>query len=60
MIDLGLNKVTEKLEEISGSASKEYSMEKAIAKMKEDWKEMKFELVPYRETVSLFFVHLLN
>lgn len=43
------------MEEISGSASKEYSMEKAIAKMKEDWREMKFELVPYRETVSLNF-----
>jgi dynein heavy chain len=44
-----------RLEEISGAASKEYSMEKAIAKMKDDWKEMRFELVPYRETVSILF-----
>lgn len=41
-----------RLDEISAAAAKEYSMEKAIAKMKEDWADMTFELVPYRETVS--------
>ena len=30
-------------------------MEKAISKMKEDWREMQFDLVPYRETVLNFF-----
>ncbi|CAF0812221.1 unnamed protein product [Brachionus calyciflorus] len=50
MIDLGLNKFVERLEEISGSASKEYSLEKALSKMKYDWKDMIFELVQYRET----------
>ena len=40
-----------RLDEISGAAAKEYSMEKAIQKMKEDWSEMHFDLVPYRETV---------
>ena len=63
MLDLGLNKFVEKLDEISASASKEYSLEKALRKMKEDWADMRIELVPYRETVSLriwHFIRLIN
>ena len=41
-----------RLEEISGAASKEYSLEKAMEKMKLEWKDMMFEFVPYRDTVS--------
>lgn len=41
-----------RLEEISGAASKEYSLEKAMEKMKIEWKDMMFEFVPYRDTVS--------
>ena len=42
-----------RLDEISGSASKEYSLEKALTKMKEDWKAIAFDLIQYRETVIL-------
>ena len=41
-----------RLEEISGAASKEYSLEKAMEKMKLELKDMMFEFVPYRDTVS--------
>lgn len=43
-----------RLDEISGAASKEYSLEKALSKMKDDWKDLVFELVQYRETVIFF------
>lgn len=41
-----------RLDEISGSASKEFGLEKAMEKMKVEWKDMYFELIPYRDTVS--------
>lgn len=41
-----------RLEEIGASAAKEYSLEKAMAKMKTEWAPLYFELVPYRDTVS--------
>ncbi|KAK0049220.1 dynein heavy chain 3 axonemal-like isoform X1 [Biomphalaria pfeifferi] len=50
MLEYGLQKHLAKLEEIGGSAAKEYSLEKALTKMKDDWKDLKFELVPYRDT----------
>ncbi len=46
-----INPAKKRLDEISAAAAKEYSMEKAITKMKEDWADMQFDLVPYRETV---------
>lgn len=42
-----------RLEEISGAASKEYSLEKAMEKMKFEWKDMMFEFISYRDTVSV-------
>ena len=48
MLEYGLQKHLVKLEEIGASAAKEYSLEKALSKMKEDWKDLTFELVPYR------------
>ncbi len=41
-----------RLEEIGGSAAKEYSLEKAMEKMKVEWQPMHFEFTPYRDTVS--------
>jgi len=43
-----------RLEEISGAASKEYSLEKAMEKMKMEWKDMLFEFVAYRDTVRTY------
>jgi len=51
MIEFGLQKHLEKLDEISGAATKEYSLEKAMEKMKSEWSGMHFELIPYRDTV---------
>jgi len=40
-----------RLDEISGAASKEFGLEKAMEKMKVEWKDMYFEFIPYRDTV---------
>lgn len=50
LIDLGIAKYVEKLDEIGGSASKEYSLEKNMSKMKDEWNEMLFTFVKYRDT----------
>ncbi|XP_078610604.1 dynein axonemal heavy chain 3-like isoform X1 [Branchiostoma floridae x Branchiostoma japonicum] len=50
MLEYGLNKFMDKLEEIGAAASKEYSLEKAMEKMKTEWAEMLFEFVAYRDT----------
>ncbi|KAK3717325.1 hypothetical protein QZH41_011557, partial [Actinostola sp. cb2023] len=50
MLEYNLLKNMTKLEEISGAASKEFGLEKAMEKMKVEWEEMEFEFVPYRDT----------
>jgi dynein heavy chain, axonemal len=50
LIEVGLAKYIDKLDEISGSASKEYSLEKAMTKMKDEWNDMLFTFVKYRDT----------
>lgn len=50
LVELGLGKFVEKLDEIGGSASKEYSLEKAMNKMKDEWSEMLFTFIKYRDT----------
>jgi dynein heavy chain len=50
MVEFGLLKFADKLEEIGASAAKEYSLEKALERMKFEWKDMLFELIDYRDT----------
>ena len=46
------SKLNCRLEEIGVAAAKEYSLEKALSKMKSEWKDVYLDMVPYRETVS--------
>ncbi|XP_049869343.1 dynein axonemal heavy chain 3 [Pectinophora gossypiella] len=50
MVEQGVHVYAAQLEEIEQYASKEYSLEKALNKMKEEWVGIKFEIVPYRDT----------
>ncbi|XP_043945444.1 dynein axonemal heavy chain 3 [Protopterus annectens] len=50
MLEYGLSKFIDKLEEVGGAASKEYSLEKAMEKMKSEWTNMCFTFTKYRDT----------
>ncbi|XP_053132344.1 dynein axonemal heavy chain 3 isoform X3 [Hemicordylus capensis] len=50
MLEFGLSKYIEKLEPIGAAASKEYSLEKNMEKMKSEWANICFTFVKYRET----------
>jgi len=50
MIEIGLLDYIEKLEEISVIATREYSLEQNLRKMKEEWIPIEFECSPYRDT----------
>ncbi|XP_053327633.1 dynein axonemal heavy chain 3 [Spea bombifrons] len=50
MLEYGLTKFIDKLEQIGASASKEYSLEKALEKMKAEWANMIFTFVKYRDS----------
>jgi dynein heavy chain len=50
MIALDLGKHMEDMESVSGGASKEFSLEKAMNKMEEEWKPMAFGNSTYRDT----------
>uniref|UniRef100_A0A8C8EDP7 Dynein axonemal heavy chain 3 n=1 Tax=Otus sunia TaxID=257818 RepID=A0A8C8EDP7_9STRI len=47
-----------RLEPIGAAASKEYSLEKSIEKMKFEWVNMQFSLVKYRDTVSKHQIYI--
>ena len=50
MIDRKLEPYFAQLEEISESASKEWSLEKNLEKQLSEWQEMNFEMQPYRDS----------
>ncbi|KAK0675118.1 DYH3 protein, partial [Pygoscelis papua] len=50
ILEFGLSKYIDQLEPIGAAASKEYSLEKSIEKMKLEWVNMQFSLVKYRDT----------
>ncbi|XP_057653134.1 dynein axonemal heavy chain 3 [Diorhabda carinulata] len=50
MIDAGLPKFAAQLEEINAGATKEHALQINLARMKEEWEDIRFELTPYRET----------
>ncbi|XP_060028831.1 dynein axonemal heavy chain 3 isoform X1 [Erinaceus europaeus] len=50
MLEYGFSKYIDKLEPIGAAASKEYSLEKNLEKMKSDWVNMVFNFVKYRDT----------
>uniref|UniRef100_A0A8B9MHH2 Dynein axonemal heavy chain 3 n=1 Tax=Accipiter nisus TaxID=211598 RepID=A0A8B9MHH2_9AVES len=52
ILEFGLSKYIDQLEPIGAAASKEYSLEKSIEKMKFEWVNVQFSLVKYRDTVS--------
>lgn len=52
MINLGLQRFTSAIEETCVSASKEYSLEKALDKMEIEWQGVKFGTKEYRSTAT--------
>ncbi|ESO88893.1 hypothetical protein LOTGIDRAFT_125424 [Lottia gigantea] len=50
VLGIGLEKNLDVLMGISSQASKEFSLEKALKKMKEDWENMNFNFVAYKDT----------
>uniref|UniRef100_A0A8C6RT96 Dynein axonemal heavy chain 3 n=1 Tax=Nannospalax galili TaxID=1026970 RepID=A0A8C6RT96_NANGA len=53
MLEFGFGKFVEKLEPISAAATKEYSLEKNLEKMKLDWVNMNFNFIKYRDTDTI-------
>lgn len=51
MIDCFVLPLCLRLEEIGAAASKEYSLEKAMDKMKGEWTDLEFSFSQYRDTV---------
>ncbi|XP_052747260.1 dynein axonemal heavy chain 7 [Bicyclus anynana] len=50
VIDFNLVDYIEKFESISEAATKENNLEKALDKMIKEWAELKFEILPYKDT----------
>ena len=60
MLEYNLGEFIDKIEEISGRATKEYALEKSLEKMKADWEGVEFTLLPYRDTVCCHPIAILT
>ncbi|CAH8492971.1 unnamed protein product, partial [Dicrocoelium dendriticum] len=49
-LEYGLKSHLDQLEEVGAAAAKEHQLETTMAKMKDEWRLMRFELLPYRDT----------
>nr|CAH8868280.1 unnamed protein product [Trichobilharzia regenti] len=49
-LEFGLGAYLDQLEEVGAAAAKEHQLETTMSKMKEEWRQMSFELLPYRDT----------
>ncbi|KAJ7985025.1 hypothetical protein DPEC_G00360850 [Dallia pectoralis] len=50
MLELGLSKFSDQLEEIGVSAREEYTLEKTMENMKNEWADLRFAFTAYRDT----------
>ncbi|KAL8620603.1 hypothetical protein ACOMHN_017884 [Nucella lapillus] len=50
VLKLNLDPYMDQFEQISGGASKEFSLEKAMKKMMDEWENISFNLIGYRDT----------
>lgn len=50
LVEKGIMECIEDINEISDCSSRERKLEEAIAKMRDEWKHVKFELVSFRES----------
>nr|KAG5708500.1 hypothetical protein BaRGS_026227 [Batillaria attramentaria] len=50
VLKLSLDPYMDQFEQISGAASKEFSLEKAMKKMMDEWENISFNLIGYRDT----------
>ena len=53
MQKMGLDQFMEQFETISGGATKEFSLEKALKKMHEEWEPVEFNLVEFRDGIYI-------
>lgn len=50
MIEAGIVKILPRLEEISNAAGKEYELNIQLMNMQSEWKDVAFEILPYRDS----------
>ena len=53
MLEYNLNEFIDKIEEVTGRATKKYGLGKNLKKMKADWTDKTFTLISYRDMVSI-------